>query len=217
MSAPRDPTAPPEDALWSGAPAARPVREDAVAGLVAFACTGAVLGGGLSLLHGVAPARAWPLGMAYAVLVAATTVLGRVAGAGLLPTVFAAFFIPVAAAAALTGRGGLELACPVASALGLGLLLLMRLRQRRATRYWISARQAGAGEVGRYLITFPVTGPPRVVSDRFGAGLGDVDFGRLDARLTTSDGTTFALSRRPCRFQRVAAPEQVLAALRGGA
>lgn len=214
MSAATDPTAPPEGALWTGAPSARPGREDLTAGLVAFAATIAVLGGGLSLGYGVAPDRAWSLAAGYAALVGGTAVLGRVAGAGMLVSVLAAFFLPVAAAAAATGREGLELVCPAVTAGGLGLLLVLRLRQRRATRYWVAAGQAGVGEVGRYLITFPVAGLPVVRPDRFGAGLGDVDFGRQDARLVTRDGATFVLSRRPCRFQRVAAPERVVEALR---
>lgn len=208
-----DPTTPPASALWSGAPAARPTREDLLAALAAFGATVAVLGGGLTMAYGLAPARAWTLGGAYAAVVAAVTVVGRVAGVGLPVTVLTAFFAPVALAAALTGREGLQLACPLASALGLALLLVMRLRQRRATRYWVAAGEAGMGEVGRYLITFPVAGLPVVRPDRFGAALGDIDFGRHDARLVTRDGASFVLSRRACRFHRVAAPEAVVAAL----
>ncbi len=211
-----DPTTPPAGALWTGGPTARPAREDLLAALAAFGATVAVLGGGLTMAYGLEPARAWSLGGAYAAVVAATTVLGRLAGVGLPVTVLAAFFAPVALAAALTGREGLQLVCPLASALGLALLLVMRLRQRRATRYWVAAAEAGMGEVGRYLITFPVAGLPVVRPDRFGAALGDIDFGRHDARLVTRDGATFVLSRRACRFHRVAAPDQVVAALRAG-
>ncbi|MCO5172058.1 MAG: hypothetical protein M9894_37645 [Planctomycetes bacterium] len=205
----------PPGVLWSGQPTARPVREDLVAGVVAFAVTALVLGGGLALADGVAPGHAARLGLGYAALVAATTTLGRVAGAGMTATLLAAFFAPVAVAAALTGRQGFGLVCPAASAGLLLFILVLRLRQRRATRYWIAADHAGLGEVGRYAVTFRLAGPPAVRLDRFGAGLGDLDFGQVQARLTTHRGRSFVLPRRACRFQRVQAPEQVLAALAG--
>lgn len=207
----------PAGALWSGRPTARPVREDALAGLVAFAVTGVVLGGGLALADGIAPAQAARLGLGYAALVAVTTTLGRVAGAGMSVTLLAAFFAPVALAAAVTGRHGLAFLCPASCAGALFVLLALRLRQRRATRYWVAADHAGLGEAGRYVITFRLAGPPAVRPDRFGAGLGDIDFGPVQARLTTSRGKSFVLPSRACRFQRVQAPEQVLAALAGAA
>lgn len=208
-----DPTAPSEPVVWGGGPVPYPRREDLLAGLAVFAVTALVLCSGLALVHGAPPARALQLGLGYSALVAAITGLARVAGAGALTTLLAAFFLPISVAALTTGQSGLSLACPLASATSFLGLFALRWRQRRATRYWITASGACMGEVGRYLISFPILAPPVVRPDRFGAGLGDIDFGRVQARLVTRDGRTFQLPPRRCRFRRVVAPEQVVAAI----
>ena len=209
----RDPTAPPDAVVWSGAPALYPGREDLFAGLAAFAATALVLCGGLVFLHGAPLEKALQLGLGYSAIVALITSLARVAGAGTLTMLLAAFFLPISVAAVATGQDGLSLVCPLASATSFLGLFLLRWKQRRATRYWITASGACMGEVGRYLISFPIAAPPVVRPDRFGAGLGDIDFGRVEARLVTRDGRTFTLPPRRCRFRRVAAPEQVTTAI----
>lgn len=203
--------------VWAGGPTLSPRREDLLAGLTAFAATALVLCGGLLLLHGAPPAQALQLGLGYSAVVAAITSFARVAGAGALTMLLAAFFLPISVAAIATGQSGLGLVCPLASATSFLGLLLLRWKQRRATRYWITASGACMGEVGRYLITFPILVAPVVRPDRFGAGLGDIDFGRVQARLVTRDGRTFTLPPRRCRFRRVAAPEQVVTAVAGRA
>jgi hypothetical protein len=210
-----DPTAPTDPIVWAGGPALRPRREDLLAATAAFAATALVLCGGLVFVHGAPPARALQLGLGYSAIVAAITGLARVAGAGTLTMLLAAFFLPISVAALTTGQAGLSLVCPLASATSFLGLFLLRWRQRRATRYWITASGACMGEVGRYLISFPILAPPLVRPDRFGAGLGDIDFGRVQARLVTRDGRTFQLPPRRCRFRRVVAPEQVVAAIAG--
>jgi hypothetical protein len=147
--------------------------------------------------------------------VGAVVTCSRAAGAPAIVGRLAAFFTPLAGAAVVTGQEGLSLACPASTCLVLLGLVLHRLRLRRATRYLVTADAASVetGDVGRHQVTFRWTELPAVAPDRLGGSVGDVDFGTLEAGLTTPDGKTFRMAPAPRTFHRVRDPERLLAAL----
>jgi hypothetical protein len=190
--------------LWQGRPLSRPGRADLLAGVATLLVTAAALSGGLVVGHGAPLARAAGLGLGYAAVVSLTLTAARVAGVNALVALLAAFFVPVTLAAAI-GERGLVTLCPGLLAAALVGIVIARLRQRLATRFWLTTTGATTGEAGKYLITWPVKAPPSIVRDRFGGDVVDVDFGPVEARLATRDGKTFVLPARPRRFERVSA------------
>lgn len=205
----------PRDVIWEGRPAAGVVRADVAAGAAAFALTALVLGVGLWLAWRAPPVLAAELGLAYGAVVGLVVTCARAAGASAVVSLLAAFFTPLALASVVTAQEGLSLACPASACLGLLGLVGLRLRQRRATRYRVTADAASVdtGDVGRYRITFRFSDLPAVAPDRFGGPIGDVDFGTLEGTLETPDGKGYRIAPRPRTFHRVRDPERLLAAI----
>ncbi len=205
----------PREVVWEGRPAAGVVRADVAAGALAFALTAVVLGVGLAIAWRAPPVLAAELGLAYGAVVAVVVTCARAAGASAVVSLLAAFFTPLALASVVTAQEGPALFCPASACLGLLGLVLLRLRQRRATRYLVTGDAAAvdAGDVGRYRITFRFTDLPAVAPDRFGGPIGDVDFGTLEGTLETPDGKSYRITPRPRTFHRVRDPERLLAAI----
>jgi len=207
-----------EEVLWEGRPEVGPRLPDVNAALAGFTVTFGALSVGLAAQRGWAWDWATPLAAAYAGVAAVTIVIGRSIGAGTRLTFLGAFWAVVVAAGGYTAQAGLSMLCPTVF---LGLvtgLFLLRYRQRQGLRYLVTARSAKIGEDGRYVLSFALEDLPpelpRIRRDLFGRSLGQVDFGPVEAVLTTREGRTFRVPAQPRRFKRVHHPERILAALR---
>lgn len=206
---------PAADVIWDGRPDVGIRVPDLCAAACAFATTFAVLSAGLAYQNDWAWGLPLKLGAAYGAIVAVITALGRAAGGGLVITVTAAFWATIAAAALYTTQDGMALLCPVTLTAVVGTVLVMRYRQRRATRYQLTNSTVILGEKERYVIKFPLVGTPTVRRDIFGRSLGDVVFEEVDATLTTQDGKVIRVPSQKRRFHRVRYPERLLEAVAG--
>jgi hypothetical protein len=199
--------------LWHGRPDVGLRMPDVNAAGLAFLATLVVLAPGLAAQNDWSWAWAARLGATYAALVGVLTAFGRVAGAGLRLTLGTAFFAVVTAASFSTTQQGLALLCPLSCLCVTGTLLGMSYRRRRATRYQLTREKALVGESDRYVIAFPVDDLPAVKSDLFGGSLAAVEFGEVDATLTTRNGKVFRVSSQVQTFRRILNPERLLEAI----
>jgi hypothetical protein len=201
--------------IWHGRPAVGLRGPDLVAGL----CVGALVL--VVLWPGLAAQKGWDWGWAgrlaglYAGVIGATVAAGRATSVGWVVSVCTSFFAAVSVGAVLTAQQGLAQLCPLSGFGGLAWMHYLRYRQRAATRYEVTRDRVRVGEAGRYVIAFPLPEEPRVRHDVFGNSLGEVDFGRLPADLTTRDGRVFKVPAQRRLLRRIAHPERLLEALRG--
>jgi hypothetical protein len=200
--------------IWHGQPETRVRGPDVGAAIVAVVATFAVLTSGLAAQN----EWAWPwaarLAAGYAALVGLIVAFARAAGAGMWLMLGSAFCAVVAAGAINTNLAGLAGLCPLMALGAAAALVALRFRQRRNTRYQVTGEQVLLGERGGYTIAFPLQALPDVHLDPFGASLGTVEFGPVDATLTTRDGKVFRLTAKLQVFRRVLHPERLLEALR---
>jgi hypothetical protein len=205
----------PAQVVWEARPTLGIVRQDVLAaGATLGLCMG-VLGGGLTTLYAVTPARALQVAAIYGAFVAAVVTLARAIGAsGRIHGALAGFLGATVMAGLTRGEGGTaQVVCSLLALLPVGVALAWRLRQRLRTRYRVTPERVAMGEVGHYTITFAFSEPPRVTTDVFGADLAEVSFRPQEARLITREGKVFKLAGRPYRLHRVRHPQQLLAAI----
>lgn len=203
------------EVLWRGRPEVGLRGPDLKAALAAFGLTFAVVLGGFGLRT---LEWEWAAGLAagYGAVAGVVTAGCRAIGTGMTLTLLAVFWAILGVAAIYTGQTGWALICPFFP-LGLILgVLSLQYRQRRATRFEVRAaptrgRRGVMGELGRYSIAFPIDEAPVLRADWFGSSLGTVDFGQVDATLTTHEGKVFKVGTQPRGFRRIRDPQRLLA------
>lgn len=197
--------------LWDGRPEIGPRPSDLSAALVAFGIVFGAVGGVLALRPEPIP---WAeVGALYGAVAAGATIVCRAVGGGMRLTFLAVFWGILTAASGYTGQSGLALLCPATAVGVIGVIIFLHYRQRRGIRYQVSKSHGLMGEGGRYTIAFSLAGDPRVRRDLFGTRLGSVEFGELEATITTRDGREFQVPSQTRSFRRVRDPHRLLEAL----